>query len=185
MKPVHSRIYLYILLGLCGLSTLLLGCLMLWRNGILSRGFSRATITHSGNVILGSVALSRPIKTEPGQHIHLWFSVPLTTIRSLFQSHPLVVASWSDRPQSSFDILIEPRRGLTKHLLARSKLRQDPCRALFSGPYGASVPVGKYETVLMAASGFGIAAQLPYLKYLIHSYNSRKFAHGESTWCGR
>jgi NAD(P)H-flavin reductase len=32
----------------------------------------------------------------------------------------------------------------------------------------------EYETVLIVASGFGIAAQLPYLKRLIHGYNARE-----------
>jgi Ferric reductase NAD binding domain len=31
-----------------------------------------------------------------------------------------------------------------------------------------------YENVLMVASGFGIAAQLPFLKKLIHGYNERR-----------
>lgn len=30
------------------------------------------------------------------------------------------------------------------------------------------------ENILMVASGFGITAQLPYLKRLIHGYNSRR-----------
>jgi hypothetical protein len=37
-----------------------------------------------------------------------------------------------------------------------------------------SIAMEKYETILMVASGFGIAAQLPYLKRLIHGYNSRE-----------
>jgi NAD(P)H-flavin reductase len=45
---------------------------------------------------------------------------------------------------------------------------------MFSGPHGQSIAMEKYETVLMVASGFGIAAQLPYLKRLIHGYNSRE-----------
>ena len=34
--------------------------------------------------------------------------------------------------------------------------------------------VDEYESVLMIASGFGIAAQLPYLKRLIHGHNARE-----------
>ena len=32
----------------------------------------------------------------------------------------------------------------------------------------------KYKSVLMVASGFGIAALLPYMKKLIYDYNARK-----------
>jgi NAD(P)H-flavin reductase len=45
---------------------------------------------------------------------------------------------------------------------------------MFSGPHGQVLPVGKYETVMMVADGVGIAAQLPYLKSLIHGYHARR-----------
>jgi len=39
--------------------------------------------------------------------------------------------------------------------------------AFISGPYGSTAPAGDYGKVVMIASGFGIAAQLPLLKELI------------------
>jgi hypothetical protein len=45
---------------------------------------------------------------------------------------------------------------------------------MFSGPHGASVPMDDYESILMVASGFGIAALGPYLKQLIHNSHARK-----------
>ncbi|KAL9628933.1 MAG: hypothetical protein Q9164_007093 [Protoblastenia rupestris] len=39
--------------------------------------------------------------------------------------------------------------------------------AFVSGPYGSTAPAGEYGIVVMIASGFGIAAQLPFLKELI------------------
>lgn len=39
--------------------------------------------------------------------------------------------------------------------------------AWISGPHGSSAPVGEYGSVLMIATGIGIAAQLLYLKELI------------------
>ncbi|KAH8745694.1 hypothetical protein F5883DRAFT_438663, partial [Diaporthe sp. PMI_573] len=44
--------------------------------------------------------------------------------------------------------------------------------SLFIGPYRISVPTRNYRIILLAASGLGIVAQLPYLKQLIHSYNT-------------
>ncbi|KAF4486802.1 Ferric/cupric reductase transmembrane component B [Colletotrichum fructicola Nara gc5] len=57
-----------------------------------------------------------------------------------------------------------------------SKLQkaQQTCPAVFGGPHGMSIPVTDYDVVLMVASGYGIAAQLPYLKRLIYEFNSRK-----------
>ncbi|KAJ3494077.1 hypothetical protein NLG97_g4307 [Lecanicillium saksenae] len=84
-----------------------------------------------------------------------------------------MVASWSEDTVDTIDLLIEPRRGLTQHLLRCNRTPQHLCPALFTGPHGNSIPVGDYEVVLMVASGYGIAAQLPYLKQLLHNYNRR------------
>ncbi|OAL42592.1 hypothetical protein IQ07DRAFT_525845 [Pyrenochaeta sp. DS3sAY3a] len=68
--------------------------------------------------------------------------------------------------------------GFTQRLLLSSKAarkaggRLQPRLALFTGPYGTSASVNRYETVVMVASGFGIAGQLPYLKKLIYGYNT-------------
>ncbi len=43
--------------------------------------------------------------------------------------------------------------------------------ALFSGPHCSGAPIGDYGKVLMVATGFGIAAQLPFLKELIQGFN--------------
>ena len=45
---------------------------------------------------------------------------------------------------------------------------------LFSGPHGNSIPMDDCENIFIVASGFGIAAHLPYLKQLIHGYNVRE-----------
>ncbi|KAJ9654802.1 hypothetical protein H2201_008941 [Coniosporium apollinis] len=45
---------------------------------------------------------------------------------------------------------------------------------MFSGPHGISAPVDKYKTVLMVASDFGVAAQLPYLKQAVFGRKSWK-----------
>jgi NAD(P)H-flavin reductase len=45
---------------------------------------------------------------------------------------------------------------------------------LFSSPHGKTVCIDGHEKILMVASGFGIAAQLPHMKRLIHGYNARQ-----------
>jgi NAD(P)H-flavin reductase len=45
---------------------------------------------------------------------------------------------------------------------------------MFSGPYRKSIPMDDSENILIVAGDFGIAAHLPYLKQLIHSYNVRE-----------
>lgn len=84
-----------------------------------------------------------------------------------------MVTSWADGKQKSLDLFIEPRRGLTRDLLSHTGAVGSRL-VLFGGPHGISAPVGEYETILIIASDFGIAAHLPYLKQLIHGYNVRK-----------
>ncbi len=88
-----------------------------------------------------------------------------------------MVTSWAERNQEELELFIEPRTGLTRELLFHGKIDMKSNRsrlALFSGPHGVSIPVCGYENVLMIASGFGIAAELPYVKQLIHGYNNCK-----------
>jgi predicted ferric reductase len=172
-KPLIPRIPAYIFAA-AFLLTLLLQGFFIHR--------SQARIAHFEDTIKVELTLSRPLKVKAGQYINLW--IPSLSFWSIFQSHPFIVASWSDGEQNSLDLFIEPRRGITQKLLHHlipgtdgSQPRLDgslPRLALFSGPHGISAPVGDYETVLMVTSGSGIVAQLPYLKQLIYGYNARK-----------
>jgi NAD(P)H-flavin reductase len=44
--------------------------------------------------------------------------------------------------------------------------------AFIDGPYSAPHNFGEYGTVVMLASGIGIAGHMPYIKELISGYNS-------------
>ncbi len=173
-RPLLPRLYNYISVGICGVNTLILCLLMLYRNGMFRRGFPRATLTSSKNSLLIQVALPFPVKVRAGQYVSLRLWSPSVGFWSFTQHHPFVVTSWSDEPQGTLDLFIEPREGLTRQLLQRSQVRSDPCTALIGGPYGISVPAGEFAVVILVASGFGIAAHLPYLRQLIYRYNSRK-----------
>ena len=113
------------------------------------------------------------VMMDAGQYINVW--IPSVSFWSFLQSHPFVVTNWADGKQDTLELFIQPRRGLTRELFSHGTLNERvsvPRLALFSGPHGTSVPVGEYETVVMVATGFGIAAQLPYLRKLIHGYNT-------------
>lgn len=85
-----------------------------------------------------------------------------------------MVISWAPGKQYSVDLLVEPQRGLTREMLYHAKKgNATNLLVMFSGPHGISVDMDKYESILMVASGFGIATHLPYLKTLIHGYNAR------------
>lgn len=166
------RFYLYLCAALF-LSTLLLQTgIMLYRNGIFRYGSSRADITHVHGAVKISIKLSQQVKIEPGQYVNIW--VPSLSFWSFLQSHPFVVTSWGSESQDTLELFVQPRKGLTKQLLRHAEADGIGSRlVLFSGPHGMSAPVGSYESVLMIADEFGIAAHLPYLKRLIYGYNAR------------
>lgn len=184
LKSSRSRLYLLIALGLLGLNLLLQLTTLLYRNGLFARrGSPRAIVTFSTNKAKNSgllvnaihirISLPRPIRVEPGQYINIW--MPSVSLWSWTQSHPFTVVSWSKDAQNSIELLVQPCSGLTADLCryapdaAGSSLS---FLALFTGPHGLSEDVGRYETILVLASGSGIAAVIPYLKKTIYGYNT-------------
>ncbi|PSN59202.1 putative cell surface metalloreductase [Corynespora cassiicola Philippines] len=165
LQPFLTRLNLYILAA-SFLSMLFLQSMhLLYRNKAMGTGLSQAYIIRDGDAVKIRLRLSRRVRVKAGQYVGLW--IPAVSLMSFLQSHPFVVTSWSEGKQQYLHLLIEPCHGLTQKLL-KSYL------AFFSGPHGLSVPVSNYETVLMIASGFGIASQLPYLRKLIYDYNACK-----------
>lgn len=176
-NSLFPRMYIYISAGLF-FSTSVVQCIsVLWRNGTLRHGRARALVTHAEGSVKIRITLSRPLKVKAGQYINLW--IPSVSFWSFLQSHPFVVTSWSLEEQDQLDLFVEPRRGLTRELLYHAQAGQrggvfGSRWVLFSGPHGISAPVGEYESVLLVATDFGMAALLPYLQQLIHGYQTRK-----------
>lgn len=124
------------------------------------------------------VQLPRPWRPQAGQYVY--FST------SFAQSHPFYVSWWyRDTKGHDFVVLIVQRRkGFTRNLLLRAMNSFDTGdgqRAVIEGPYGNELDLTSYGTVLLFATGIGIAAQLPYVRVLLESYHnydvkSRKIA---------
>ena len=173
-KTLFPRIYLYIFAGLFGLTSVIEGITVIHRNGVVYHERSHAVITQSSGTVKLKIRVSSLLKVEPGQYINLW--MPSVSFWAPVQSHPFVVTTWADTPMNTLDLFVVPRRGFTRQLLdyARDRNGAKTKWVIFSGPHGKSIPVGTYETVLLVADGAGIAAQLPYLKKLIHGYHTRR-----------
>ena len=168
------HIYLYVFASLFGMTLALEGVTIVARNRFSYYRRSQATITSACGMVKVRIQLSKPLRVEPGQYIKLW--LPSASFWAFLQCHPFVVTSWSVTPQSTIDLFVQPRRGFTRELLhlARPVKEAKPRWVMFSGPYGQTIPVGRYEKVMLVADGAGIAAQLPYLKRLIHGYHARQ-----------
>lgn len=178
-----ARLYIYIAVGIFGLTTCLESAKLLYRNGIFSgRGAPRALVSfavskpQAGADVTAAhiqILLPRPVHVEPGQYINLW--IPSVGLGSWVQTHPFTITSWSRAKQDTLKLLVQPRQGFSRNLARHGNLAVNSSisfLALFTGPHGISEDTDHYETVLLVTSGFGIAASVPYLKKMIHGYNT-------------
>jgi hypothetical protein len=171
--------YIYVFIAVFSVLLALQWSLILFRNLAWRGHMPRAVITRTEEAITIELKLtSRPLALDSGQYIVLYMPFISFWSFSFLQSHPFIVTSWAPSPQETLELFVQPRRGLTSRYLSAKPgvpfrtLKSGPFRALISGPHGISTPMSEYETVLMVATGFGIAAQLPHLSELIHGYNT-------------
>lgn len=157
---------------------------LFYRNGLFAGrdtpkaivSFSTSESTEKATVVKAThirVLLPRPVKVEAGQYINLW--MPSVSLWSWMQTHPFTVTSWSRDAQDTVELLVQPRRGLTANLARYASAAAGSSvsfLSLFTGLHGVSEEVSHYESILVFASGFGIAVAIPYLKKMIYSYNT-------------
>jgi NAD(P)H-flavin reductase len=127
----------------------------------------------TSSVVKVRLVVPRPLEVQAGQYINLW--IPSLSWWSWMRTHPFVVISYSPEKQGSLDMLLEPQNVVCKSILRRAqsrKLDTISLPAFFTGPHGVTEPADRYETVLVVASGFGITSVIPYMKKIIHGYNT-------------
>ncbi|GJP88741.1 cell surface metalloreductase [Aspergillus niger] len=169
-ENASSKLYLWVALGILGLTTCLQLVILLYRNGLFAgRGAPRALVSFTFKktkedklVVTASqvrVLLPRPVQVEAGQYINLW--IPSVGLWAWTQTHPFTVTSWSRHRQDAMELLVQPRRGLSADLTRHASAATETSvsyMALFTGPHGTTEDVSRYENALLIASGFGIAA---------------------------
>ncbi|KAI1357150.1 hypothetical protein F5Y08DRAFT_275090 [Xylaria arbuscula] len=130
-------------------------------------GGSVATVQEQGGGVEVRVRLARPLRFKAGQYIYL--SLWRLSTLSIFESHPFQIC-WAYRDESDQQVVVllaQPRRGFTRRLLGPAPRKY---RAFVEGPYGKSLSLGEYGTVLLLATGVGVAGQLAYVKELLELY---------------
>ncbi|KAL9611402.1 MAG: hypothetical protein Q9167_003943 [Letrouitia subvulpina] len=180
-KTLLPRLYIFVAVGSFVITSILQWGLILYRNFSLKEGCCRAVVTRVDDAVRVNVRLSRPIAVRAGQYVNIW--IPSISFWSFLQTHPFMIVSWTDGEPMYLDLLIEPKTGFT-HRLFRSALRKSLVNVeaesfsasdfrilCYSGPHGSGTRVGDFGTVLLIATGFGIAAQLPILTELIQGFN--------------
>lgn len=178
-RHVHSasllnRVILYVSTGIFCLTTALQLIAVVYRNNLHRGSPPQAAIYRVGGGYKIRLIVPRRLKVEVGQYINLW--MPSISFWSFLQSHPFVITSCEEGGRTTVELLVDARKGFTSKLHRHAQYgggseMKGFRMALFTGPHGASVPLGDFDRVLMVASGFGIVAHLPYLRHLIRGYN--------------
>ena len=155
--------------------------LFAFRNLVFGRPFATAiarrisnrdsldqSLVDLSNVLQVDITIPRPWQVKAGQSIFL--SIPKLGIFTGLRGHPFMI-SWWDRDQNGLKIslLVKSRAGFTAEL---DKHTNKCVRAFIDGPYGTRQDFGEYGTVIMFATGIGIAGHIPYIKELIIGYNN-------------
>ncbi|KAH8589104.1 hypothetical protein B0O99DRAFT_468463, partial [Bisporella sp. PMI_857] len=162
-------IYLLITCSVWASLHLLRTCQMLYRNLRNWKYSCTVSIETLPDAYQVHAKISRPWKYRAGQYVYL--RVPRASYSAIFQSHPYMVAWWYpyDKDQDVVVFIIQRRKGFTQSLATRSNSSQSTkLSAIVEGPYGKEIHLDEYGTVLLFATGIGIAGQLPYVKQLRH-----------------
>jgi predicted ferric reductase len=123
------------------------------------------------------VRVSRTWRPRAGQYVYL--SIPGVSHTSFVQSHPFFVPWWyRDAEGDVIVFIVQKRKGFTQDLFRHTTNDADQrneMRAIIEGPYGKGLDLKSYSTILLFATGIGIAGQLPYITQLLEEYhNSRE-----------
>ena len=132
-----------------------------------------------------AVDIRRPWKFGPGQYAYL--TIPRVSTAAVFQSHPFTITWWDESHRKAF-FLVSPQNGFSRNLLLyRSNLieaRQEffgkwvglkpSLTTVVEGPYGQSDDLGSFGTVIMIATGLGVAAQIPCIRHLLEAHQNRE-----------
>jgi len=173
---------LFLRIGIClwTVATVAHWVLFVFRNVVFGKAFATATakrllskdssnqLVAPSNVLQVDITVPRPWQVEAGQSVFL--SVPKLGIFTGLRGHPFMVTWWERGLQGlTISLLVQSRAGFTAELDRHTNI---PLRAFIDGPYGVRHNFGDYGTVIMFATGIGIAGHIPYIKDLISGYNN-------------
>ena len=171
IQSVYARVY--IVFGLaCFIGTALVHCTsLLWRNFTRRVYGDRIIIRRSDDALRITIKPSRPWKVEAGQFIYLW--IPNASFWAFCQSHPFVITWWKNSATGvaeEVELFVRIRDGFTRHL--SNHVGSTSLKFWIDGPYGSREDFGDYGSVILFATGPGIAAQIPFAKQILEEYKN-------------
>ena len=175
---------IFLQIGIClwgGMSTVH-WVMFFFRNFVIGRPFAKATAkrilidypTDSSlieplNVFKVDIVVPRKWKVRAGQY--MFISIPKLGIMTGLRGHPFMITwwDWSEEGLLTISLLVKARTGFTRQL---NRYTEEKLLTFIDGPYGIEHKFGDYKTVVMFATGIGIAGHLPYIKDLIIGYQN-------------
>jgi predicted ferric reductase len=178
-KP--AELFLKIGIYLWTIATAVHWILFAFRNFAFGRSFATAVVKRlsnrdpwdqslldPSNVLRVDIDVPRPWRVEAGQFVFL--SIPKLGIFTGLRGHPFMICWWKrDLNGLKISLLVKSRAGFTAEL---DRHANKDLLAFIDGPYGGRHDFGNYGTVIMFATGIGIAGHVPYIKDLISGYNN-------------
>ncbi|OBT43218.1 hypothetical protein VE00_06389 [Pseudogymnoascus sp. WSF 3629] len=139
-----------------------------FRNIASGRILAKARVMGLPGAMKVAVNVARPWHVKAGQYIFL--SIPAAELTSVLQSHPFLIVWWERNMDGlTIFLLVDPTRRFANKL---DSLQNKKLVSLIDGPYGLEHNFGEYGTVLMFATGLGIAGHMLYIRELVSGYNS-------------
>ncbi|KAG0645010.1 Ferric-chelate reductase 2, partial [Hyphodiscus hymeniophilus] len=173
-----AELFLRIGISLWTIATSVHWVLFAFRNFVLGRPSAMAVVSRisnkdeslldPSNMLQVDVTVARPWRVQAGQFVFL--SIPRLGLFTGLRGHPFMISWWErDIRGLKISLLVQSRGGFTAEL---DRHVNQNLLAFIDGPYGVNYDFGEYGTVIMIATGIGIAAHIPFIKDLISGYNS-------------
>jgi predicted ferric reductase len=145
---------------------------ILYRNLRSGKSLSRAKVERDSKIMFMSVTIPRPWNFKAGQYVKL--CMPFLSWGSMLQWHPFALLSYEEiNGNMIIRLMIKERKGFTA-VLARKGNPDREMLALVDGPYGRDIQLRTYGTVLLFATGIGIAGLLLYAHQTLEEYYAQK-----------
>jgi NAD(P)H-flavin reductase len=165
----RDRVFLLTSLGLFALLNIAQIISIIYHNTSKHLSWTTARVTQFDGAAEVIVQFPRGRKVGPGQWFYL--STPAVGFWSFWQRHPYSIAWWSEDEKgraATVSLLVKAQHGLSRHLATANP--GESFYVALDGPYGRSVDTSKYGTLVLFATGIGIATQLSVLKRAFRDY---------------
>lgn len=149
------------------LNTVIHTVYQLFRNSAAGQSLALADVVKHQDAVELTFRPPRPWKVREGQYIYV--RAPGIRSLSFAESHPFHIAWWEAGPDGkavSISLLAQVRSGFTRALYGTPHSR---VRILVDGPYGEHYDTDGYSSIIIVATGIGIAGQLSYVKTFVES----------------